>query len=227
MRFKPQNKIALDWSENLAYAIGLLTSDGCLNKDKRHIWFSSKDLEMMENLKISLNLKNKISKYARGGEKEKRYYCVTFGDINFYKFLESIGLSSAKSKIIKSVEIPDKYFADFTRGLFDGDGSFYTYWDKRWPNSFGYKLSFASASPNFINWLKERLTNLYGVRGYFHKGSGVTNLEYVKGDSKKLYEVMYYKKTEILYLTRKYIKVKTALEKDKQFGLQSLQKQRN
>ena len=224
--FRAQNKIRLEWSPSFAYGIGLLASDGCLSKDRRHIIFSSKEDEMIVNFKVSLGLKNKTTRHARGGEKNKKYLMVTFGDINFYKFLNNIGLHSAKSRTIKSVFVPDKYFADFLRGLFDGDGSFYTYWDKRWPNSFGYNLSFASASQNFINWLKERLANLYGVKGYFHKGTGVTNLEYVKGDSKKLYEIMYYK-TGILYLNRKYTKVKTALDKDKQFGLPSLQKHRN
>ena len=225
MKFKSQNKVRLAWSRNLAYAIGLLTSDGCLNKDKRHIWLSSKDLEMIKNLRISLNIKNKIGRYARGGEKNKKYYYVAFGDINFYKFLEKLGLSSAKSKTIKSVDIPNKYFADFIRGLFDGDGCFYTYWDERWPNSFGYKLSFASASPTFINWLMEKLNNLYGVKGYFHKGAGVINLEYVKGDSRKLFKVMYYE-PEILCLKRKYVKIINALDKDRQIGSEFLQKPR-
>lgn len=226
MSFVAKRKIKFAWCENLAYAIGLLTSNGCLNKDKRHIWFSSKDLEMVMNLKQSLELNNKIGKYARGGEKEKKYYYISFGDINFYKFLESIGLSPKKSKTVRLAEIPNQYFSHFIRGLFDGGGSFYTYWDKRWPNSFGYKLSFASASIEFINWLREKLKNLYGTKGYFHKGAGVINLEYVKGDSKKLFEVMY-NKTDLLCLKRKYNKIKNALDKDRKFGLHFLQKQRN
>ena len=181
---------------------------------------------MIDNLKKSLKLKNKIGKYARGGEKEKRYYFVSFGDIFFYKFLNEIGLTSAKSKTIKSVRVPDSYFSDFLRGLFDGDGSFYTYWDKRWPNSFGFKLSFASASVNFVNWLKEKLTELYGVKGYFHKGAGVMNLEYTKGDTKKLFSIMYHS-NNILFLKRKYFKIKTAIEKDKSLGLEYLQKPRS
>ena len=138
---QPQSKVSTKWSGNLAYAIGLIAADGCLNKDGRHLWFSSKDLELIEKFKKSLGLSNKIGKYARGGETEKRYFCITFGDINFHSFLNSIGLTPAKSKTIKFVKIPKNYFADFLRGLFDGDGSFYTFRDKRWPNSFSFKLS--------------------------------------------------------------------------------------
>ena len=169
MRFKPQHKVRIGWSSDFAYAIGLLTSDGNLSKDKRHIKFGSKDVELMEKFKQALSLKNAITKNARGGETEKRYLSISFGDVVFYKFLNKIGLTAAKSKTIQSVKVPDKFFRDFFRGVFDGDGTFYTFWDKRWPNSFVFKTSIASASIVFIHWLKGRLTKLYKVKGFIHK----------------------------------------------------------
>ena len=81
-----------------------------------------------------------------------------------------------------------------------------------------------SASLDFVTWLKLTLTKYYGVRGYTHKGAGVYN--YVKGDIKKLSEIMY-SGSNILYLTRKYSKIMTALERDKEYGLPFLQKPRN
>ena len=223
MSAKPQRKILIQWSGNFAYALGLITSDGSLNKDGRHLWFSSKDLELVENLKKYLKIKNKISRYVRGGEKTKRYYYISFGDLYFYRFLNKLGLFSNKSKTIKKVTIPKYLFPDFLRGLFDGDGTFYTFWDRRWSNSFGFKLSFASASRLFIEWLKMELTDYYGVRGFIHKGDGVFNLEYVKGDTRRLFEKMYSKKAP-LFLKRKYFKLKDALEKDRKIGLSYLQK---
>lgn len=220
-----QRKVNTAWNNNLAYAIGLITADGCLNKDGRHIWLSSRDLQLIETFKKSLCLSNKIGKYARGGEKEKRYYYITFGDIYFYKFLNSIGLTPAKSKTIKYVGVPRLYFSDFLRGLFDGDGSFYTFQDRRWPNSFSFKLSLASASLDFLIWLRSILTQYYGVKGYMHKGAGIWNLEYVKGDTKKLFWDMYNNKNA-LRLERKYCKVRDAIEQDKKRGLLYLQKQR-
>ncbi len=221
-----KRKVNTSWRSNLAYAIGLIAADGCLNKDRRHLWFSSKDLQLIETFKKSLRLSNKIGRYARGGEKEKRYFYLSFGDIYFYKFLNTIGLTSAKSKTIKHVDVPRLYFSDFLRGLFDGDGSFYTFKDKRWPNSFSFKLSIASASLDFLNWLKGILTKYYGVKGYIHKGDGVWNLEYVKGDTKKLFSVMYYNRNA-LRLERKYCKLRDAIQQDKHWGIPQLQKQRN
>ncbi len=212
----------LTWTENIAYAIGLITSDGYLAA--RHcIRLGSKDLEQIENFKIALSLKNRIGKNARGGETEKKYFYVAFKNKSFYNFLLKIGLTPAKSRTIREVLVPNNVFPDFLRGLFDGDGTFYTFQDKRWPNSFGFKLSFASASPDFILWLKNRLSDLYNVKGYLHKGAGVINLEYTKSDTRILNNIMYYNH-ELLSLTRKYLKVKTALDKDRDSGILSLQK---
>lgn len=214
---KNQEKVKIAWSPNFAYAIGLITSDGCLAADERHIRFVSKDLELIEKFKTAFQITNKIRK--RTSQNNTRYwFVVEFGDKIFYQFLLSIGLMPNKSKVLGSINVPDKYFSDFVRGVFDGDGTFYSFYDKRWPNSFCYKLSFASASRQFILWFKDTLSRLYGTKGFLHKGAGVINLEYVKGDSKKIFRAMYYKDCD-LFLTRKYHKIKDAFKKDQQIKL--------
>ena len=214
------------WTPNFAYAVGLITSDGCLHTDGRHIHFGSKEMELAENFKKALGLQSKITPHARGGEKEKRYLEISFSHKALHAYLQTIGLTPHKSKTIRFVRVPKKFFPDFLRGLFDGDGTFYTFWDRRWPCSFSFKILFASASDDFIVWLKKTLTDLYKVRGFFHAGAGVTNLEYTKGDSRKLCSVMHYKE-DSLYFSRKFSKVKIALEKDDEVGVLSLQKSRN
>src|SRR3989344_2694216 len=204
-----KRKVKIGWTDNFAYAIGLIASDGSLHSDQKRIWFGSAEAEMLINFKEALGLDNKITRYARGGEKEKRYFCLTFGDKIFYQFLNSIGVTSAKSKTIQAVAVPKKYFPAFLRGLFDGDGSFYTFQDKRWPDSHGYQMSFASASFEFINWIKSTLSSLYKVKGFIRKGDGVFNIRYVKRDSIILSQVMYKNITANrgLFLRRKYDKI--------------------
>ena len=55
---KPQNKTSTTWSSKLAYAIGLITTDGSLSKDGRHISFTSKDKEQVKNFKFCLDRKS-------------------------------------------------------------------------------------------------------------------------------------------------------------------------
>ena len=55
---KPLGKTKIKWSANFAYAIGLLTTDGNLSKDKRHISLTSKDLEQIENFQKALKVRH-------------------------------------------------------------------------------------------------------------------------------------------------------------------------
>jgi hypothetical protein len=107
------SRVKIEWSHNFAYAIGLIATDGSLSKDGRHINLTSKDEEMIKTFKQCLNIENNIGHKARKKGEEKKYFQIQFGDKNFYEFLNSIGLSSAKSKTIGSLKIPSKYFADF------------------------------------------------------------------------------------------------------------------
>lgn len=213
-------KVKIKWTSNFAYVIGLITSDGNLSKERGRISIKSADKEIIDNFKIALGLKNKNTKSARGGEKIKKYFNVYFRDIAFYKFLNKIGLKPAKSKTIKQVMVPDDFFADFLRGFFDGDGTFYSYWDKRWKSSLVFQTSFASASLDFIKWLKNKLTKFYTVKGFIRKGDGVFNLRYVKRDSRKLFSIMYYR-NGLLFLNRKYDKMINTLELDRNLKLKN------
>src|SRR3989338_5658815 len=97
------------------------------------------------------------------------YFCVQLKNVLFYRFLTSVGLTPNKSKTIGPLKIPGDFFFDFLRGVFDGDGSTYSYWDPRWKSSFMFYTEFASASPNFINWLREEIRLHVGLRGHMSR----------------------------------------------------------
>src|SRR3989344_2322990 len=117
------SKVKIGWSPDFAYAIGLITTDGNLSKDGRHLNMTSKDKDMILTFKKCLGLKNKIGRKTREKSKIKKYFQVQFGDKNFYEFLLSLGLMPAKSKTIGALNIPNEYFSDFLRGCIDGDGN--------------------------------------------------------------------------------------------------------
>ena len=102
------------------YLVGLITSDGCLSSDNRHIDITSKDSEFLSGLKTHFHFTNKIcKKYNSTGD---LHYRLQLANRSLYEFLVSIGLSSRKSLTIKSLDVPEYYFCDFLRGLIDGDG---------------------------------------------------------------------------------------------------------
>lgn len=209
---KPKGKVKIVWSPNFAYAIGLLVADGNLSPDGRHIVFTSKDRELIDLFQKALAITVSVGKKSNGAGLVKQYFVAQFGDVLFYKFLLDIGLIPNKSKIIGEVKMPPRYFFDFLRGSFDGDGSTYSYFDPRWKSSFMFYTGFVSASRTHILWLQAEVYKRLGVPGHITKGkkSSAYQLKYAKADSLKLLREMYYRKN-VLSLTRKRLKIEKML----------------
>jgi len=207
---KPLSKVNTRWSPRFAYAIGLLTADGNLSPDGRHINFTSKDKQLVQLFRNCLGIKNRIGRKARGYSREKKYFVVQFGDVKFYKFLFNIGLLPNKSKTLGILKIPNRYFFDFLRGYFDGDGTFYFYWDTRWRSSFMFYAEFISASRENINWLQDTLLKKLKIKGHVTQYRRTYRLKYAKKESLVLLQRMYYQNNGI-YLKRKYFKIQKAL----------------
>lgn len=210
---KPTKKVNTEWTPNFAYAIGLIASDGCLSSDGRHITFVSKDIEQIENYKKSLNINNKTRMHSSGSTSNLAFR-VQFGDINFYEFLNSIGLTSVKSLTIGELLIPDFLFFHFLRGLFDGDGCTYSYFDKRWKSSFMLYFCFSSASSVFINWIQSKIKFFTGIKGHITSLSRTNtcyNLKYAKTEALQLIKNIYPSEGEYLFLKRKKLKIDQSL----------------
>lgn len=214
---KPKRREVI-WSPEFAYAVGLIASDGCLSGDGRHLFFVSKEIEQIENLKRCLGLTVKTGIHRSGAKmKNREYHRVQWGDVVLYNFLLDIGLMPNKSKILGALAVPDEYFFDFLRGSFDGDGSLYSYFDPRWKSSYMYYLTFTSASPAHVEWLRMTCSRLLGVRGHVSKAGGagkerglILNLKYAKRESLIIMNAMYSTPNNV-HLARKRLKIVRAL----------------
>ena len=208
---KPRGEVSTRWSAQLAYAVGLLVTDGNLAKVPGHITFTSKDRQQITNYMRCLGINKKIGK-TKSGYNGNISLRVQLKDILFYNFLVSIGVTPAKSKTLKSIAIPDLFFFDFLRGVFDGDGSSYSYWDKRWKSSFMFYVGFASASPIFIFWLQRKGYSFLGITGHISAdGRKITQqLKYAKRESLILLKRMYDSRS-VVCLMRKRLKLEKTL----------------
>jgi hypothetical protein len=206
---KPKKRVRLKWSPEFAYAIGLITTDGSLSKNGRTIDFTSKDLVQVKNFLQCLGVKNKIGKKYSS----RRYlsYRTQVGDVFFYQFLNRIGLSPNKTKTIGGIMVPQKYFFDFLRGHFDGDGTFYSYLDPRWKSSFMWYTIFTSASRKHIDWLREKLYEILQIKGHIDSSGSVFQLKYAKTESLEIIWKMYYTPT-VVCLPRKRVKIFKAIQ---------------
>ncbi|MBI4674666.1 MAG: DeoR family transcriptional regulator [Chloroflexi bacterium] len=208
------------WSPALAYAVGIIATDGNLSPDGRHLCIRSADYELLETVKECLGLDNQITKTRR---LLSVYYSLQWGDRAFYLWLESIGLMPAKSLILGALTLPDNFFPDFLRGVIDGDGCIRVYQD-RW-NTFKnpkyvYErvyVTIASGSFPFLAWIQGQTTRLCGVKGAIIKRAKklphyaqLWELKFAKKDSLTLLPWIYYG-DDLPCLERKHILALRAL----------------
>lgn len=191
------------WTSQLAYAVGLLATDGNLSGDGRHIIMRSSDIDLLEIFKNCLNLNNKIGRTQNG---KVVSYRVQFGNIQFYNWLLKIGLFPAKSYTIREINIPDKFFRDYLRGSIDGDGNICTYVDRY--NIYrgrGYTtqrlfIRIVSASRKHIAWQRSKIKNITGLSGALIKNNPadehrvpIWELKFAKKESLQLIDWIYYR----------------------------------
>jgi len=176
---------------NLWYLVGLITSDGCLSSDGRHIDITAKDHEFLERIKNATGIDNKIG--IKYGVKRQRAFHIQIGNKNFYNFLLMIGLTPKKSLTLGSLNVSRKHFVDFLRGLIDGDGCI-----RKWihPLNKGeqWSLRIYSGSGVFIKWLNGMTEYLLNVKGRVHRETDKKwILKYGKMAAKEIARQCYYK----------------------------------
>lgn len=216
---KPRGKISTTWSSKLAYAVGLLAADGCVIDDGMYVNFTSKDLDLAETFKDCVGTQVKIGRKGRGGDFADRYCVVQFKDVLFHAWLADIGIRPRKSHTIGPLAIPDEYFFDFFRGCWDGDGTIYAYWDKRWRDSYMFYLGLASASKVFIEWVQATIFRLTGVCGHISVSANLCQLRYAKREAHIVFDHMFYV-ADVPHLARKFAKAQKIFRIDETHNAQ-------
>lgn len=214
----------INWSPELAYVIGLLTTDGNLSKDGRHINMRSCDLDLMKTFNDCLGVNTKISINNSSGYSAKPCYRSQVSNANLYRWLLTIGLFPAKTYTIGKMNIPDDLFRDFLRGHLDGDGSIITYTDKY--NHYRSKVYtnhrlyviFISASRKHIEWISKQISSITKLKGsiieklsYRKNHVSMWTLKFSKKESISLLKWIYYK-PDLPCLQRKFLHAQEVLK---------------
>ncbi len=196
------------------YIIGYFATDGHLSKDRRHVAITSKDLLHLYKIRFALGLKTKILSKSNGS-RTGRYYDLAFSDVNFYRYLESIGFMTRKSWRLGIVDIDVKYFRDFLRGVIDGDGCIYS-WINNHNKYLQWALRISGVSKDFIEWIHNVTENILEVKGKIHtykskdiNRSKVFISKFGKIAAQKILKSIYYSKC--FCLERKLLIVKECL----------------
>ncbi len=199
------------WSPEMAYVLGFFAADGYITVNKRggQFWcIQITDKELLEEIKKVVEAEHKISVRIRSGN-ESTIYRLQVGSIEMCDDLRRLGFSERKTRSLAVPNIPKKYFANFVRGYFDGDGNVWTgktHKDRK-THGLAIQAAFTSCSNMFLVEMKRRL-NLLGFTGgsvYRSKGN-YSRLQFGTRDTLKLYDFMYNHRSHLksgLFLSRK------------------------
>jgi hypothetical protein len=161
--------LPLEWSNEIAYVVGLTATDGCLVTGRRAINFKSGDRQLVETYLQLLGRTNRVKSHPT--ETGGIAYFTQFHDSALYEWFRSTGLTPRKSLTIGALSVPDEFLMPLARGLLDGDGSItnkvYRADTGRRPDYYWEYLitRFTSGSRPHLEWLRLRLANSTGQVG--------------------------------------------------------------
>jgi hypothetical protein len=183
-----------EWTPEIAYAVGLIATDGNLSPSGRHVSVSSAEREVLETFLRCVHRRAKIGNVKGGyGSHGLR---VQLGDIGLYRWLLSIGLTPRKSLTLGAINVPDDVLAHLLRGLLDGDGSIIDSTYNGTGNAKGGRyrtllVRFNTASREHAEWVRERIGTRYGLSGGLWCEDGMYQLTYAKRAALRLLPRLY------------------------------------
>jgi len=187
-----------EWSNDMAYILGLFVSDGCIYIDKNNTYrssISSKDQSILEYVRNEIKPEGNINNSKDGTG------MVHFINKDFVMDLMSHGVLPRKSWSPIVPDVPNKYKKSFLLGLFDGDGSV---WINR--NTMNLLTSITSYSKSFLqiigNILKDEIGTIPKIYGNYEPSHSAYSLTYATKESLGLYHY-FYDNNKNFYLQRK------------------------
>jgi intein-encoded DNA endonuclease-like protein len=184
------------WSPQMAYVLGFFAADGYITVNKRggQFWcIQITDKKLLESIKTAIDSGHKIS-IRNMRKNENTLYRLQIGSIEMCDDMRKLGFSQQKTKSLAVPQVPEKYFSDFTRGYFDGDGNVWMgeIHKERKTKHVLLLAVFTSCSHSFLEHLHKRLT-VYGIIGgsLYRSKQNYSRLQYSTRNALKLYDFMY------------------------------------
>jgi hypothetical protein len=188
IQFPVNNRYFDKWSSDMAYILGFTMADGCLlkrpGKRKQTLLYNIKDYSILEFIRNKISPTRNITKTIyKANEKYnlKERHGFRLGipiDDDAVKTLNLYGIINRKTGNKKLI-CEDKFFPDYLRGFFDGDGSICI-------NCNGAPVfSIVSANISFLEEINNKINNILYLQKK-HK-----NKQCYKAQTGKLSNIVY------------------------------------
>jgi len=181
----------------MAYILGFFAADGYITLHKNGGLFWSieiTDKKLIMQIRKSIRSEHKITIRKGRNKNEKSLYRLQIGSKEMCNDLFKLGFHNKKTQTLTTPKVPHRYFPDFVRGYFDGDGNVWigNVHKKRKTQTLVIQTAFTSSSVNFLRQLQLDLFKFGVERGsLYNSKKGYARLQFSVGDSLKLYKIMY------------------------------------
>ena len=188
---------------NMAWLMGFLAADGSIEKNRNviKISLSSVDKEILEKIRQEINLKSEVKNYIT--EKGFSVSKIQWSSEQHKKDLATYGIIPEKTfKLMPPYKLDKKYWIDYIRGYFDGDGSIVIN-----PNNYNtLTWEIGSATKGILEFMRDYFTKEYNIPFVSiyetQRKEKFYLLMYSTNSAKALYNIMYYDEN-VLCLSRK------------------------
>lgn len=196
------------WTPEMAWVLGLMFTDGNVNKTMNAAQLTSIDTEMLEQVARLMGSKSK-PKFHQG-----RTYTIQIGATTTCEDLVTLGCVPNKSRVMQFPIVPEDLLSHFVRGLWDGDGSLFT--RRREKHGFEGWASYVSGSEAFVVSLRDTIHGILGVIADVKQRQSIYNpywiiTYYNRRDVTTLITWMYQDSSKETRLRRKYQKAQAIL----------------
>lgn len=194
------------WSHEMAYVLGFICADGSIVSTKRGNYYVAIYTADKKHLQAMRRIMGSTHMLSERTSTTGVVYRIQIGSKEWFNDLARLGVHPGKAHRIRVPDVPKKFFSDFVRGYFDGDGNVWSGLmnKKRKKQTKVLLLSFTSASVFFLNELMVQLKSV-GIHGghlYTPSKHHFTRLTLATLDALKLYGIMYNAPC-VIYLVRK------------------------
>ncbi|OCA90710.1 hypothetical protein A8F94_02200 [Bacillus sp. FJAT-27225] len=142
-----------EWSNEMAWVLGLVVTDGCVDPNNQSVSISQKDPYLLEKIKKLMNYSGPLNK-----SRNQELYSLIINSKVIKSDLNKLGVTARKSLTIKFPSCPATYLPHFVRGVIDGDGHV---------DQQGYMVTVTSGSIFFSEGLLSVLQT-WGLRSKIH-----------------------------------------------------------
>ena len=191
-------------SSDMAWIMGFIAADGTIRKDSNEIkiGLSIKDYDVLEKIKKTINLDEPIKTYTT----KNGYDCcrLRWTCEEHKKALRDYSIVPNKTFVLQPpFKLDKKYWIDYIRGYFDGDGSVNLIHNK---GSISLRWQVCSATKCIIDFIVSYFEEEYGIpKVKIQERKGRHTLYYIQYStkaSKKIFSLLY--KENSLFCERKY-----------------------